>query len=103
MLSHYPTSGRVLLNPPTTDQPTTDHRPLTHRPTDQPTTDPPTHRPNNHRPNRQDSISKTSSMKNIHFTESKQLGRSKTILRSIIYWMNRYLYKISIYLQKIFI
>ena len=36
----------------------TDHRPLTHRPTDQPT-------------KRQDSISKTWSMKNIHFPEHK--------------------------------
>ena len=49
-----------------TDHRPTDHRPLTHRPTDQPTTNPPTHRPN-----WQDPISKTWSMKNIHFTERK--------------------------------
>ena len=65
-----------------------------------PTNRPPTHRPNNHRPNQQDSISKTWSMKNIHFTERKQLGRCKTKLRSIIYLMNRYLCKISFIFRK---
>ena len=62
---------RVLLNPPTNDPPTTD-QPTTDQPTtDHLLTDPPTHRPNNNRPNQQDSISKTWSMKNIHFTERK--------------------------------
>ena len=54
---------RVLLNQPTTDTPTIRPPPLTHRTTDQPTTDPST--------NRQDSISKTWSMENIHYTERK--------------------------------
>ena len=92
----------ALLYRPIAEKPTTDSPP-----TDQPTTnhlltDPPTHRPKNHWPNRQGSISKTWSMKNIHFTERKQLGRCKTIRWSIIYLMNKYLYKISIYLHKIF-
>ena len=92
----------VLLNPPTTHPPATDQPTTDHLLTDLPTNRPPTHRPNNHRPSRQDFISKTWSMKKIHFTERKQLGRCKTILRSIIYLMNRYLCKISIYLHKIF-
>ena len=58
----------VLLNPPTTNPPTTNQQITDHL-----LTDPPTHRSNNHRPNRQDSTSKASSMKNIHFTERKQL------------------------------
>lgn len=53
----------------TTDHRPTDHWQLSHRPTDP--TDPPTHWPNNHWPNRQDSISKTWTIKNIHFTEYK--------------------------------
>ena len=95
---NYWIKKRVLLNPPTTNPPTTNQQITDHL-----LTDPPTHRSNNHRPNRQDSTSKASSMKNIHFTERKQLERCKTILRSIIYLMNRYLYKISIYLHKTFI
>ena len=62
------------------------------------------HRPNNHRSNRQDSISKTWSMKNIHFHRTQtQLGRCRNILRSIVYLMNKSLYKRFIYLHKIFI
>ena len=89
-----------IHRPPTHRPPPTYHRSLTHRPIGQPTTDPPTHLQNNHRPNRQDFISKTWLIKNIHFTERKQLGRCKTMLRSIIYLMNRYLYEISIYFIK---
>ena len=83
----------------------TDHwpsinRPLTHRPTEQLTTDTPTHRPNNSRPNRQDSISKTWWIENIHFTGTQaQLGRCKSTLRPI--WC-KCLYKTFIYLHKIF-
>ena len=79
-----------------TDHRPTDHRPLTHRPTDQLNTYQPTHRTNNHRPNRQDSISKTWSMKNIQSTERKQLHRCKTILRSIVYLMNSFRKSLSL-------
>ena len=72
---------RVLLNPPTTDPPTTVQPSSDHLLTDRPTNRPPTHRLT-------DPI--------ITETEDKRLHN---IFR---YLMNRYLYKISIYLHKIF-
>ena len=57
-----------IHQPPTSffpDPPT--NWPPTYWPTDHLTTDPPTHRPKIHWPNRQDSISITWSMKNIHW------------------------------------
>ena len=51
----------------------TDHWPLTHQPT-------------NHQPNRQGSIWKTR-----FYRTSKQLGKCKSILQSIIYFVNKYI------------
>ena len=61
-----------------------------HRPTD--------HRPNNHGPNWRDSISKTWSMKNIHFTEPKHSWEDIKLYFGLlsIWW-------ISIFIKSLFI
>ena len=79
----------VILNPPTTD----------HLLNDRPTNRSPTHRPNTHRPNRQDSISKTWSMKNIYFTEHIHSWEDVKLYFGLlsIWWINNFIKSLFIF------
>ena len=83
----------VILNPPTTD----------HLLNDRPTKRSPTHQPNNHRPNRQDSISKTWSMKNIYFTERKHSWEDVKLYFGLlpIWWINIFIKSLFIFIKSL--
>ena len=69
-----------------TDQRPSDHRPLTHRPLTHRPIDPQTHRHNNHRPN----FKRLGNRKISILQNSNVAGKTKTILRSIMYLMIEY-------------